>query len=394
MELAERVKHIAPSSTLAITARASALRAEGLDVIGLGAGEPDFNTPDAIIQAAFEAAKTGHTKYTPAAGLTELKQAIAEKLRQDKSLVYDPKEMIITNGAKHALYLVFQALLNPGDEVVIPAPYWVSYPEQVRLADGVPVIVQGLEENAFKIGPRELEQAITDKTKAVILNSPSNPTGMIYSEDELKEIGDVCQRHQVFIISDEIYDKLVYDGAVAPSIAALSPELQAMTIIINGVSKTYAMTGWRIGYAAGPELLIKAMTNVASHSTSNPTTISQYAALAAYKGEQRSVDMMRAAFEDRLNAAYERLINIPGISCLKPQGAFYLFANARRAADMTGFGSVTEWTGALLDEVQVALVPGDGFGAPDYVRLSYATSQDQMREALNRMHRFMESHIK
>jgi aspartate aminotransferase len=393
MRLSERVKTITPSSTLAITAKANQLKDEGHDIIALGAGEPDFNTPNYIIEAAYDAAKKGKTKYTATAGLAELKQAIVDTLKQDQNLVYKPNQIIVSSGAKNALYLVFQALLNEGDEVLIPSPYWVSYPEQVKLAGGVPVFVEGHEINHFKVTVEQLKKSITDRTKALIINSPSNPTGMIYKKEELQAIGQFCLEQNLYIISDEIYNKLVYDGAKAPSITELSPELQKQTILINGVSKSHAMTGWRIGFAAGDRELIKAMTNVASHSTSNPTSIAQYGALAAYTGPHEPVEEMRKAFEDRLNYAYERLINIPGLTCVKPKGAFYLFPNAKKAAKMTGFETVDQWVEALLEEEKVALVPGSGFGAKDYVRLSYATSLENLKEALDRIHRFMESHL-
>lgn len=393
MRLSERVKTITPSSTLAITAKANQLKAEGHDIIGLGAGEPDFNTPESIIEAAYEAAKNGKTKYTATSGLAELKQAIVDRLKNDQDLTYIPGQIIVTSGAKNALYLVFQALLDEDDEVLIPSPYWVSYPEQVKLAGGVPVFVEGYEANHFKVTVEQLKKALTDRTKALIINSPSNPTGMIYKKEELQAIGQFCLEHNLYIISDEIYNKLVYDGAKAISIAELSPELQKQTIIINGVSKSHAMTGWRIGFAAGDQELIKAMTNVASHSTSNPTSIAQYGALEAYTGSQEPVEVMRQAFEDRLNYSFERLINIPGLTCVKPKGAFYLFPNAKKAANMTGFDTVDAWVAALLEEEKVALVPGSGFGAPDYVRLSYATSLENLKAALDRIHRFMENHL-
>jgi aspartate aminotransferase len=285
---------------------------------------------------------------------------------------------------------LFQVILDEGDEVIIPTPYWVSYPEQVKLAEGVPVFVEGKEENEFKITPEQLKAAITEKTKAVIINSPSNPTGMIYSENELKALGEVCVEHNLVIVSDEIYEKLVYGDAKHVSIAQLSPELKELTVIINGVSKSHSMTGWRIGYAVGNKTLIKAMTNLASHSTSNPTSIAQYATIAAYQQPQDAVEEMREAFESRLNIIYDKLIQIPGFSCIKPQGAFYLFPNAQEAAVLAGYETVDEWTKALLEEEKVALVPGSGFGAPNNVRLSYATSLEQLERALERIQAFME----
>ncbi|KDE47876.1 pyridoxal phosphate-dependent aminotransferase [Geobacillus sp. CAMR5420] len=391
MKLAKRVASLTPSATLAITAKAKELKAAGYDVIGLGAGEPDFNTPQHIIAAAIKAMNEGHTKYTPSGGLPALKEEIIKKFARDQGLSYEPAEIIVCVGAKHALYTLFQVLLDEGDEVIIPTPYWVSYPEQVKLAGGVPVYVEGLEENDFKMTPDQLKQAITPKTKAVIINSPSNPTGMIYTAEELKALGEVCLAHGVLIVSDEIYEKLIYGGAKHVSIAELSPELKEQTIIINGVSKSHSMTGWRIGYAAGPKDIIQAMTDLASHSTSNPTSIAQYAAIAAYSGPQEPVEQMRQAFEKRLDIIYNKLVQIPGFTCIKPQGAFYLFPNARKAADMAGCRTVDEFVAALLEEAKVALVPGSGFGAPDYVRLSYATSLEALETAIERIRRFMEA---
>lgn len=391
MKLAKRVASLTPSSTLAITAKAKELKAAGYDVIGLGAGEPDFNTPQHIMEAAVKAMYDGHTKYTPSGGLATLKQEIIKKFQQDQQLDYKPSEIIVCVGAKHALYTLFQVILDEGDEVIIPTPYWVSYPEQVKLAGGIPVYVEGLEENEFKITPEQLKQAITNRTKAVIINSPSNPTGVIYTKEELQALGEVCVAHDVLIVSDEIYEKLVYGGHEHVSIAQLSPELKKQTIIINGVSKSHSMTGWRIGYAAGDAEIIGAMTDLASHSTSNPTSIAQYAAIAAYSGPQEPVEQMRQAFEQRLNIIYERLIQIPGFSCVKPQGAFYLFPNAKEAATMTGYENVDAFVEALLEEAKVALVPGSGFGAPNNVRLSYATSLDLLHQALDRIEAFIKA---
>ncbi|EEM06116.1 Aspartate aminotransferase [Bacillus pseudomycoides] len=335
----------------------------------------------------------GHTKYTPTGGLATLKQEIAKKFTRDQGLAYDPTEIIVCNGAKHALYTLFQVLLDEGDEVIIPTPYWVSYPEQVKLAGGKPVYVEGLEDNQYKIKPEQLREAITEKTKAVIINSPSNPTGMIYSKEELQQLGEVCLEHDILIVSDEIYEKLVYGGVEYTSIAQLSNALKEQTLIINGVSKSHSMTGWRIGYAAGNKQLIKAMTNLASHSTSNPTSIAQYGAIAAYAGSQEPVEMMRQAFEERLNIIYDKLIQIPGFTCIKPQGAFYLFPNVKEAVALAGYETVDEWAKALLEEEKVALVPGTGFGAPNNVRLSYATSLEQLEKALERINTFMRSKV-
>ena len=391
MKLANRVQSLTPSTTLAITAKAKELKAQGLDIIGLGAGEPDYNTPKHIIDAALLSMNEGQTKYTPSAGLPKLKEAIAAKLKRDQGLDYKPSEIVVGSGAKHSLYTLFQAILDEEDEVIVPIPYWVSYPEQIKLADGKPVYIVGTEENQYKITKEQLEQAITDKTKAVIINSPSNPTGMLYSREELAAIGEVCLAHDILIVSDEIYEKLVYGNAKHTSIAEISPELKKQTIIINGVSKSHSMTGWRIGYAAGDESIIKAMANLASHSTSNPTTTAQYGAIAAYEGTQEPVEEMRQAFESRLNKIYDKLVEIPGVSCIKPQGAFYLFPNVKRAVELTGYSNVEDFTTALLEEAQVAVIPGSGFGAPDNIRLSYATSLELLEAAVERIHSFVNS---
>ncbi|MCA1030480.1 pyridoxal phosphate-dependent aminotransferase [Bacillus timonensis] len=393
MELATRVKSLTPSTTLEITAKAKALKAQGFDVIGLGAGEPDFNTPQHIIDAAKDAMYEGHTKYTATGGLPELKEAVINKFIQDQGLTYTPSEIIVCNGAKHALYTLFQVILNKGDEVIIPTPYWVSYPEQVKLAEGEPVFIEGLESNQFKITPEQLQKAITEKTKAVIINSPSNPTGMIYTKEELKALGDICLKHNILIVSDEIYEKLIYGDSKHISIAEINDDFKKQTIIINGVSKSHSMTGWRIGYAAGDKEIINAMTNLASHSTSNPTSISQIGAIAAYNGTQEPVEEMRKAFEERLTIIYEELIKIPGFTCIKPNGAFYLFPNAKEAASLAGYDSVDDLVTALLEEEKVAIVPGSGFGSPENVRLSYATSLDLLQEAVKRIHQFMDKKI-
>ncbi|WP_404346598.1 pyridoxal phosphate-dependent aminotransferase [Sutcliffiella horikoshii] len=389
MKLAKRVSTLTPSTTLEITAKAKELKDAGHDVIGLGAGEPDFNTPAHIMDAAKDAMDKGFTKYTPSGGLPALKKEIINKLKRDQELTYMPSEVIVCIGAKHALYTLFQVILDEGDEVIIPTPYWVSYPEQVKLAEGVPVYVEGKEENQFKITAEQLKATITPKTKAVVLNSPSNPTGMVYTREELEGLGKVCLEYNILIVSDEIYEKLLYDGNKHISIAQLSPELKEQTVIINGVSKSHSMTGWRIGYAVGNQTIISAMTNLASHSTSNPTSISQYATIAAYQGPQDDVEVMRQAFEERLNIIFEKLNQIPGFHCLKPQGAFYLFPKAIEAAKMAGFNDVDSFVKALLEEEKVALVPGSGFGADDYVRLSYATSLDLLESAVDRIANYM-----
>lgn len=389
--LSKRVRQLTPSTTLAITAKAKALREEGQDIIGLGAGEPDFNTPEFIIQAAFEAAEAGDTKYTPSGGTVALKDAIIEKTRRDLWMPYERSEVMVASGAKHALSTLFQAILDPGDEVIVPAPYWVSYPEQIKLSDGVPVILETDESSRFKVTRELLEQHITPKTKALVLNSPSNPTGMVYSKEELEMVADVAIKHDLLVISDEIYEKLLYNGVTHISIASL-PHMRERTVIINGVSKSHAMTGWRIGYAIGPKEIISAMTNLASHSTSNPTSIAQAASVAAYAEGDAPVEAMRVIFEERLETIYARLVEIKGLTCLKPKGAFYLFPHAKQAAAMCGFDNVDDWCTAVLSEAKVALIPGSGFGAPDYVRLSYATDPARVLEALDRIEGFITAH--
>ncbi|OZU88020.1 aspartate aminotransferase [Virgibacillus indicus] len=394
MELANRVQALTQSSTIAISSKAKKLKDAGHDVIGLGFGEPDFNTPEHIIEAAKEAMEAGLTKYTPAGGVIELKKAIMNKFKNDQNLEYDFDEVIVTTGAKYALYALFQVLLNEGDEVIIPTPYWVSYPDQVTLASGIPVYITGLEKNDFKITKEQLEKVITSKTKALIINSPSNPTGMMYTKHELAQLGQVCLEHNVLIISDEIYEKLIYTDDLHISVAQLSDQLKNQTVIINGVSKSHAMTGWRIGYAAGPQKIIKAMTNLASHATSNPASISQYAAIRAYEdGQKDIISKMNEVFKERLNTMYDLLVDIPGITCVKPKGAFYLFLNVKEAANMNGLESVDDWVTALLEEEKVALVPGSAFGSPDNVRLSYATSLDLLEEAARRIKRFVMKNI-
>jgi aspartate aminotransferase len=391
VKLANRVLSLTPSTTLAITAKAKELKDQGVDVIGLGAGEPDYNTPQHILDAATRSMNEGHTKYTPSAGLPALKKAIIEKFERDQGLSYQLNEIIVGNGAKHVLYTLFQVLLNEGDEVIIPTPYWVSYPEQVKLAGGVPVYVDGLESQQFKITPEQLGSVISERTRAVIINSPSNPTGVIYTAQELLELGKLCLEKNILIVSDEIYEKLIYGEHKHVSIAQLSPELKEQTIVINGVSKSHSMTGWRIGYAAGNREIIEAMTNLASHSTSNPTTTAQYASIAAYNGPQEPVEEMRQAFEHRLEVIYNQLVSIPGFTCVKPQGAFYLYPNVKEAAEITGYPDVDAFVEALLVEAKVAVIPGSGFGTPDNIRLSYATSLDLLEKAVSRMKDFVET---
>ncbi len=393
MKLAKRIETLTPSATLAITAKARKLRSQGIDVIDFGVGEPDFNTPENIIEASYKAMKAGFTKYTASGGVPELKDAIIDKLKRDQDLTYTQEEVMVGLGAKHVLYLIFQALLDEGDEVIIPAPYWVSYPEQVKLAGGTPIIIEASEESSFKITADQVAKAITPQTKAIILNSPNNPSGMIYQKDELSAIGEVCLQHGLLIISDEIYEKLIYDDNEFCSIAQLSPALKQQTLVVNGFSKSHAMTGWRLGYIAGNQILIKALENLASQSTSNPTTPSQYGAIEAYNGPQESVQLMRDAFEKRLEAAYQMLLEIPKLTCVKSQGAFYLLANALETAKLCGYQNVDQFAEALLEEAHVAVVPGKGFGVPDHIRLSYATSQENLIEGFRRMKQFVEQKL-
>ena len=389
--LAQRVQTLTPSSTLAITAKAKELKDQGIDVIGLGAGEPDFNTPQNILDAAVDSMNKGLTKYTPSGGLPVLKKAIIDKLQRDNGLTYAPKEVMVGVGAKHVLYTLFQVILDEGDEVVIPIPYWVSYPEQVKLAGGVPVYIEGTASQNYKITAEQLRNAITEKTKAVIINSPSNPSGMIYSKEELTQLAEVAEEKDILIISDEIYEKLVYNGIKHTSIAQLSESIKARTIVVNGVAKSHSMTGWRIGYAAGNAEIINAMTDLASHSTSNATTTAQYATVEAYNGPQNTVEEMRQAFESRLEVIYPKLAAIPGFKVLKPQGAFYLLPDVSEAATKCGYESVDAFAEALLTEANVAVIPGSGFGAPATIRLSYATSLQLLEEAVRRMDEFVQA---
>ncbi len=385
---------LSPSTTLAITAKAKEMKESGIDVIGLGAGEPDYNTPANIIEAAYASMKEGQTKYTPSGGLPALKDAIIQKLQKDQGLDYSRKEIMIGIGAKHVLYTLFQVMLDPNDEVIIPTPYWVSYPEQVKLAGGVPVHIEGTAAAQFKVSAQQIRDAVTPKTKAVIINSPGNPTGMIYSREELQQIADVCQEKGIWIISDEIYEKLVYAGEKHVSIAQLSEDAKKRTLIINGVSKSHSMTGWRIGYVAGDADVVNAMTDLASHSTSNPTTTSQYATIEAYNGPQDAVETMRKAFESRLEQVYPQLSAIPGFNVIKPQGAFYLLPDVSEAVTKTGFANVDDFAAALLTTANVAVIPGSGFGSPDTIRLSYATSIELLEEAIRRIRTFVEANWK
>jgi aspartate aminotransferase len=385
--LSNRVKNLKPSPTLAVTARAAAMRAEGKDIIGLGAGEPDFDTPDHIKQAAIRAIEAGDTKYTAVDGTAELKSAIIEKFQRDNDLKFEANQILVSCGGKHSFYNLAQALLNPGDEVIIPAPYWVSYPPMVELAEGKPVIVDCGMDQHFKMTPAQLEAAISPKTRAVILNSPSNPTGAVYSADELKALGEVFKKYpDVLIVTDDIYEAIVWAGKRYQNILTVCPDLLPQTMVLNGVSKAYSMTGWRIGYAAGPADLIKAMKSIQSQSTSNPTSIAQAAAAEAIRADQSCIDPMIVEFEKRHAFVHKRLNEMNGVSCIEAHGAFYLFPDfseaIARLKDVNDDVQFGEW---LLENAGVAMVPGSAFGAPGHMRISFATSMENLENALARV---------
>ncbi len=390
MPLALNVQRVQPSVTMQISARAAALRREGVDVISLSAGEPDFDTPRNIKDAAIGAIEAGFTKYTtPGSGIPELKAAICAKFRRDNNLEYTPQEVIVNNGAKHSLYLAVAAVVNPGDEVIIPTPYWVTYTEQPRLMGGVPVVVETRPEDDLKLTPDALHRAITPRTRMLVLNSPSNPSGMVYTREELAALASVVVEHGIWVLSDEIYEMLVYDGAVHHSIASLGPAIRDLTLVVNGVSKAYAMTGWRIGYTAGPAEIIAGMDKIQSQEVSHPASISQKAAVEALNGPQESIAQMRTAFDERRRYMVARLNAIPGVTCALPQGAFYAYpvvsalygraAGGRAVADSV---SLCEY---LLEEARVACVPGAGFGTLEHIRFSYATSMTQIEKAMDRV---------
>lgn len=385
---------IAPSITLEITAKAKAMKDSGIDVISFGAGEPDFNTPENIQQEGIRAIKEGLTRYTPASGIVELKKAVCEKFKIDNGLEYKPSNIIISNGAKHSIHNALMAILNSGDEVIFAVPYWVSYPELVRLADGVPVYIETKEENDFKFNVEDLNKVLTDKTKAIILNSPSNPTGSIYTEEELRAIAEWAVKNNIFVISDEIYEKLIYDDNKHVCIASFNEDIKRLTILINGMSKSHAMTGWRIGYAAAHEEIIKVMSNIQSHATSNPCSISQYASVVGLTGDQNSVEEMKKHFVERRNYMADTINSIKGLSCRKPQGAFYIMVNFTQLLGKTikghAINSSMDFANLLLDEGKVAVVPGIAFGDDKYVRLSYATSMENIKNGLERIKQIVE----
>ncbi len=387
--LSERARIIKPSPTLAIDSKAKSMKASGVDVISFGVGEPDFDTPENIKEAAQRAMREGFTKYTAVGGIDPLKDAIIAKLGEDNGLSYKREEIIVSCGAKHSLYNIAQALYGPGDEVLIPSPYWVSYPDQVILNDAVPVFVKTYESDSFTVTPEALAEQITPKTKALILNSPSNPTGMIYDRKALEKIGELALRHNFYIVSDEIYEKLVYDGSEHVSVASVDKEVKQRTIVVNGLSKSHAMTGWRIGYAAGPAEIVKAMTNIQSQSTSNPNSITQKAAVEALTGPQDFVGRMRGEFDARRRYLVDELNRIDGISCMMPAGAFYAFPNTSklygRRFNGREIASSADLALYLLEEAKVALVPGSAFGDDAFIRLSYATSLEDIKRGVERI---------
>ncbi|MEL6468178.1 MAG: pyridoxal phosphate-dependent aminotransferase [Cyanobacteria bacterium J06623_4] len=387
MKLASRISRVTPSMTLAISAKAKAMKKDGLDVCSFSAGEPDFDTPGHIRAAAKTALDEGKTRYGPASGELPLKEAIAQKLQQDNRLSYGSQNIMVTNGGKHSLYNLAMALLDPGDEVIIPAPYWVSYPEMVKLAGATPVIVQTTAAASYKITPAQLRAAITPKTRLFVLNSPSNPTGMVYTADEIQALAEVIVEADIWVVSDEIYEKILYDGAEHVSIGSLNDEIFKRTIVSNGFAKAYAMTGWRLGYLAAPEPIIKAVNTLQSHSTSNVCTFAQYGAIAALSGPQDDLAIMRRAFGERRKAIVSMVNSIDGLSCVAPQGAFYLLINI----DQVGLDSVT-FCKKLLEEKHVAAIPGVAFGAEGTMRVSYATDLDTIERGMERLDGFVQSH--
>ncbi|PID49839.1 MAG: aspartate aminotransferase [Proteobacteria bacterium] len=386
IKLAERIGRVKPSPTLAITALAAQLRAEGRDIVGLGAGEPDFKTPEHIQQAGIEAIRSGKTGYTAVDGITELKQAIIDKFKRDNGLDYEANQILVSCGGKQSFYNLCQALLQTGDEVIIPAPYWVSYPDMVLLADATPVIVEATQEEHFKLSPEKLEAAITPRTKLFVINSPSNPTGVAYSDAELEQLGEVLRRHpHVLVATDDMYEHILFEGRRFVNILNVCPDLYERTIVLNGVSKAYAMTGWRIGYAGGSASLIQAMKKVQSQSTSNPTSISQYAAVAALNSDQSCIQVMLKAFEERHAFVCNRLNQIDGVDCLPADGTFYSFPKVTAMIARLGLADDTALASYLLDKVGVAIVPGSAFGLQGHIRLSFATSMDNLKKALERI---------
>lgn len=393
MDLSKKVQKIEPSVTLAITAKAKEMKENGIDVISFGAGEPDFNTPENIINAAIKAMQDGNTKYTSVNGILPLREAICKKFRDDNNLEYKPSQIVVSTGAKQSLANAFLAILNPDDEVIVPNPYWVSYPELIRLADGKPVFVEGDEASSYKFNKEILEKAVTEKTKAIILNSPNNPTGTIYTKEELIEIAEFAKKYDLIIVSDEMYEKLIYDGKKHISIASISSDAYERTIVINGLSKSYAMTGWRLGYCGATEKLAKIMTNVQSHMTSNVCSITQYAAIEALNGPQDKVNEMILEFEKRRNYMEKTLEEINGLSIIKPEGAFYIMINIDKCLGKEIDGEIIkdsmDFSAKLLEHEKVAVIPGKAFGLDNYVRVSYATSMELIKKGLERINKFI-----
>lgn len=393
-KLSKKGLEISPSVTLEITAKAKAMKDAGIDVVSFGAGEPDFNTPKNIQKEGIRAIEEGLTRYTPASGIVELKKAICEKLHKENNLEYKPGNIIVSSGAKHSIYNTLMAILNPGDEVIVAVPYWVSYPELIKISGGNPVYIETKEENDFKFTISDLDHVLTHNTKAIILNSPSNPTGSIYSEEELKAIADWAVKNNIFVISDEIYERLVYDGEKHISIASFNEDIKNLTIVINGMSKAYAMTGWRIGYTAAHEDIIKVMSNLQSHTTSNPCSMSQYASVEGLLGDQSSVEDMKKHFEERRNYMADTINSIKGLSCRKPKGAFYIMVNYTQLLGKTVKGitinSSLDFAKLLLEEGKVAVIPGIAFGDDKYIRLSYATSMENIKKGLGRIKEIVE----
>ena len=383
-KISRRAASLSPSLTLAIDSKAKQMKAEGIDVVGFGAGEPDFDTPQHIKDACAKALAAGFTKYTPAAGIPELRQAIADKHKRENGIIYKPSQIIVSCGGKHSCYNVIMATCEEGDEVIIPAPYWLSYPEMVKLAGATPVIIETSDQTEFKVTPNQLRAAITPRTRLLVLNSPSNPTGSVYTPAETRELADLCVEKGVLIMSDEIYEHLLYDGARHQSVASFSPAHQEHTIIVHGFAKAWSMTGWRLGWCAAPEPIAKAIDAIQSHSTSNPTSFAQKGAVAALTGPQDHLPVWLAEFAKRRSYAHQRLNAMPGVSCVNARGAFYLFPNISGA----GLKS-TEFCAKLLEQEKVAAVPGIAFGADDYMRISYATSMANIEKGLDRLEKFV-----
>lgn len=395
LTLSRKAAQVKPSSTLAITAKAKELKAEGIDVVGFGAGEPDFNTPENINEAAIAAIKSGFTKYTPASGTAELKKAVSRKFEEFNGLHYGTDQIVISNGGKHSLTNVFQAIMNPGDEVIIPAPYWLTYPEIVKLCDGVPVYVYGTKDSGYKVTAKQIEDAITDKTKAVILNTPNNPTGMVYSEGELRAIADVAVKNDIYVVADEMYENLIYGDKKHVSIASLGEEIYKRTITCSGLSKSYSMTGWRIGYTGSSADIAKLMGSIQSHQTSNPNSIAQKAALEALQGPQDAVAAMREEFDQRRKYMYERVSQMPLVDALEPEGAFYTFVDFTDVLEKSykgvRIGTASRVAEILIEDYKVAVVPCQDFGFDNFIRLSYAISMENIKKGLDRIEEFVSS---